>query len=102
MRYAFGRATLADIEVQGWRQPDGTLWVVNQMVPVQCAPLEINADMLIAGVNYAYDAIRGKICRLTVGPPEGYTPDPGEVRLRKHGKGHGGSWNLDGLGSANE
>ncbi len=105
MRYAFGRATLADIEVDGWRQPDGTLWVVNQMVAVDCPPLQINADMLIAGVSYKYDGARGKTCVLTVGPPEGFTPDPGEVRLRKHRargrKGHSGVWELDGIGSAN-
>ncbi len=104
MRYAFGRATLADIEVTGWRQPDGSLWVVNKMVSVDCTPLQINADMLIAGVSYRYDPSRGKTCLLTVGPPEGFTPDPGEVRLRKHRgrKGHSGVWELNGIGSANQ
>lgn len=100
--YAFGRATLADIDVKGWRQPDGALWVINQMVSVYCPPLQLNADMLIAAVSYQVADHGGTICRLTVGSPEGYTPDPGEVRLRKRHRGHGGMWNLDGLGSAND
>lgn len=101
MRYAFGRATLADFQVPGWRQPDGTLWVINQMVSVDYAPLQLDADMLIAGISYRYGD-QGMVTGITIGPPEGYTPDPGEVRLRKRGKKHGSVWNLDGLGSANE
>ena len=87
---AYGRATKADIVVAGWRQPDGTLWTVNQMVTVNSPSLGLAQDLLIAQVDYELTASTGRTTRLRVGPVQGFTPDPGAVRLRKT-RGRGGN-----------
>jgi prophage tail gpP-like protein len=80
---AFGKSIAASITVAGWRQPDGTLWTVNQMVNVTSAALGVDQDLLIARVEFGLSASEGRITTLTVGPVQGFTPDPGQVRLRK-------------------
>jgi prophage tail gpP-like protein len=97
--FAYGRSIQVHIEVQGWRQPDGSLWSLNQLVPVSTAWLGIDRDLLSARVEYVLDDKSGRTTRLMLGPVEGYTPDPGAVKLRKHhggGKG-GGAVDLNGL-----
>lgn len=101
-KYAAGRSCKALITVQGWRQTNGALWRLNQLVSVTVPPLELDQDMLIAGVRFTVGE-QGQETELTVGPPEAYTPDPGEVKLRKHkgsrGKGgKGGEFNWSGAG----
>jgi prophage tail gpP-like protein len=87
---AFGQATHADIVVQGYRQPDGSLWRINQLVPVTAPSLGVDQDLLIARVEYGLSAAEGEVTRLRVAPAEAFTPDPGQVRIRKH-KGQGGA-----------
>ena len=79
--YAFGRATEAVFTVAGWRQPDGTLWQINQLVSVTAPSLQIDQDLLIAGVTFSLDNNGGCLTTLQVGPVEGYTPSPGQVKL---------------------
>ena len=89
---AYGNSTKADITVAGWRQPDGTLWTVNQLVPVTSPALGVDQDLLIARVEFELSAQSGRTTKLTLGPVEGYTPDPGQVRLHKRkGRGRGGN-----------
>ncbi|MDT7952838.1 MAG: contractile injection system protein, VgrG/Pvc8 family [Acetobacteraceae bacterium] len=90
-QYAFGQSLKATITVQGWRQPDGSLWAINQLVPVTSDFLGVDQDLLVVKVKYTLGERGGALTVLDVGPPEGYTPDPGQVRLHKakHGKGHG-------------
>jgi len=82
--YAGGRSVEAEITVRGWRQSDGTLWRENLLVPVFSPFLEIDRELLISKVTYLCDNEGGVRTTLTVGPAEGFTPDPGEVRLRKN------------------
>jgi prophage tail gpP-like protein len=81
---AYGRATQAEITVPGWRQPDGTLWTVNQIASVASATLGVDQDLLIARAEFELTPQAGRVTKLHLGPVEGYTPDPGQVRLRKH------------------
>lgn len=100
-QYAFGQATKATVHVQGFRQADGTLWRINQMVSCNIPWLECNADLLVAKVKFVLDErASGHGTELDLGPVEGYTPDPGEVRLHKgkHGHGQGGGINWSGAG----
>jgi prophage tail gpP-like protein len=87
---AYGKATRADITVAGWRQPDGTLWTVNQLVAVTSPTLGVDQDLLIARVEFGLNETAGRTTTLHVGPVEGFTPDPGQVRLHKK-KGKGGN-----------
>ena len=82
--FAFGQSTEADITVKGWRQPDGTLWRTNQLVSVSSRPLGVDQDLLVAGVQFNLSNGGGRTTALRLGPIEGYTPDPGQVKLRKH------------------
>jgi prophage tail gpP-like protein len=99
--YAIGRATVATVTVDGWRQSDGTLWDVNRLVRVTAPFLQLDQDLLIAEVTYKIDA-QGTRTEMRLGPVEGFTPDPGQVKLHvkkgKKVKGGGASW--DGAGGA--
>jgi prophage tail gpP-like protein len=79
--YARGRAAMAEITVAGWRQPDGTLWQTNTLVPVTAPFLQVDQDLLIAETTFMISPVIGKRTRLRVGPVEGFTPDPGQVKL---------------------
>ena len=81
--YAYGRSIELTITVKGWLQPDGTLWALNQLVPVTSPRLGIDQDLLVVKTE-ARMGRDGTTTQLTVAPPEGYTPDPGEVKARKH------------------
>lgn len=99
---AFGAGTRALITVQGWRQPDGTLWQVNQIVPVTAPALGVDQDLLIVGVEFAILLYEGRVTRLRVAPVAAFTPDPGAVKLhkKKGTKGKGGAPNWTGAGGA--
>ena len=86
---AYGNALSLDVTLAGFRQPDGSLWKVNQLVTVSSPLLGIDADLLVADVEFAQDSASGSVTALMLAPIEAYTPDPGSVKLRKH-KGHGG------------
>lgn len=101
-RYAAGQATKAEITVAGWRQPDGTLWRPNLIVPVESTYLGVDQDLLVVQVSYSLSPSAGTTCELTVAPVEGYTPDPGQVRIHKtrgrKGRGGGSGVNYSGAG----
>jgi prophage tail gpP-like protein len=98
--YAAGQATKATISVRGWRQADGSLWQINQIVPVTCPYLGVDQDLLVAEVSFRIDE-EGHRTDLTVAPPEGYTPEPASLPARKSGRsgsGRGAAWNWSGAG----
>jgi prophage tail gpP-like protein len=92
--FAFGQATKLHWTLPGWRQPDGSLWQPNQLVPVTSSYMSIDQDLLVARWQISLDASGGHITTLELGPIEGYTPDPGQVKLHKHRgkKGRGIDW----------
>lgn len=68
---AFGRSQTVTYSVAGWRQQNGALWDVNQLVRVNDSHLGIKRDMLIADCNFMLDA-QGQRTELRVVPPEAY------------------------------
>ena len=102
-QFGYGRSIRGTITVQGFRQSDGKLWTPNQIVSCTVPWLEIDADLLVVKVRYAMDSTGGAVTHLDVGPIEGYTPDPGQVKAHKsgkHGRGRkgGGGFNPAGFG----
>ncbi len=87
-QYAYGQATKATISVQGYRQNDATLWTPNQIVSVHAPALGIDADLLAVKTKFSKGA-EGSITEMELGPVEGYTPDPGEVKVKKGKSGKG-------------
>jgi prophage tail gpP-like protein len=81
----FGEATQATLTVQGYRQPDGSLWQVNQMVPVTCPWLEIDQQLLVGGVTFLLDDKDGRRTDLLVAPPEAFSPAPPKAKKPKGG-----------------
>ncbi len=79
--YNAARALEATITVQGWRDAAGDLWRINRQVRVKSPYLKLNRPLLIVGVEYGLEEI-GRTTALTLGPMEGYTPDPGEVKFK--------------------
>jgi prophage tail gpP-like protein len=60
-------------------------------------------ELLIAGVSYQLNTHRGRHTELTVGPVDGYQPDPGQVRKHRQRRNHhngGGAALWDGVGRA--
>nr|WP_314074891.1 hypothetical protein [uncultured Roseococcus sp.] len=59
----------------GWRQADGRLWQINEVVPVDIPSLGAKDDMLIASVSHTLDK-EGRRTLLTLGLTDAYTPAP--------------------------
>lgn len=98
-QFAYGQSIKVAVKVAGFRQNDGTLWQVNQIVSTRIPFLQIDADLLVAKVGFKLDDHGGHVTELELGPVEGYAPDPGEVKLHKKKGSKGGSnLNLSGLG----
>jgi prophage tail gpP-like protein len=67
-KYNAARGTLARVIVPDWRQSDGSLWRLNQLVAVRIPFLSLDMELLIAGVSYQLNAHHGRHTELTVGP----------------------------------
>ena len=100
MRYNNARATKATITVRGWRQTDGKLWKINQLTPLVADWLGIDRELLIAHVTYRLGNTEGRLTEMVLGPVEGFTPDPGQVHVRKN-RGNRSDWNGAGGGTYN-
>lgn len=61
------------ITVRGWGKPDGTLWLPNQLVFVDCKFAGIEAEMLISAVRYSKGK-EGTISELKLTRPDAYAP----------------------------
>jgi prophage tail gpP-like protein len=85
-KYNAARSTQARLIVPGWRHSDGSLWRINPLVTVRAPFLSLDMELLIASVSYMLNAYRSRHTERTVGSVDGYQPDPGQVRLRRHRK----------------
>ena len=95
--HAYGRSISAEITVQGWRQPDATLWQPNQLVTVVSSFLGVAASLLITEVEWTLSE-SGRQTRLKVAPIQGFTPKPKNVHLqKKQGGGGGGNGSASGV-----
>lgn len=83
-----GKALTLNYKVQGWRQSNGALWLPNMVVRIVDPLIGIDRDMLISEIEYSLDA--GTIANITVGPPDGFDPEPKDShkarKLKKGGK----------------
>ena len=86
---ARGKAVQAEITVQGWRQQDGRLWRVNELIKVRADWMRLDHELLIVGTEFTLDDA-GRRTMLTLTPPEAMTPEPAEENRR--GGAGGGSW----------
>lgn len=79
-----GKSKRIVVDVQGWRQSDGTIWEINTLVNMVCPFVKEDQDMLISGVEYLLDDKSGTICRMTIFAPEAYDVLPEIPQPDKH------------------
>jgi prophage tail gpP-like protein len=80
-----GRAGELSVTVAGWRQQNGAMWKINQLVPVDIAPLQlVGITLLITEINYSQDS-GGTACTLTLKHPNTYTAEP-QATVKKTSK----------------
>jgi prophage tail gpP-like protein len=79
-----GKSKRLTVDVQGWRQSDGTIWEINTLVNMVCPWVKEDQDMLISGVEYILDDHGGTICKMTVFAPEAYDVLPEIPQTDKH------------------
>lgn len=80
----FGACTQATVLVEGWRQPDGSLWKINQLISVKSPRLQIDRQMLVGRTVFTLSE-QGSRTELLVAPPEAYTPEPPKSKKPKNG-----------------
>ncbi|MBU6246471.1 MAG: hypothetical protein KGN77_01845 [Xanthomonadaceae bacterium] len=83
-RHAAGRSTSVEVEVMGWHQRDGSLWQPNMLVSVQIPTLHLELSLLIAECEWAMAPGTGRTTRMKLGPVDGFSADPGQVRVRRN------------------
>ena len=66
-----GKSVNAQVTVQGWRQGNGDLWKINQLVLVKDPLLTIDGELLIVSVNFTLNE-SGTLTRLTLAPKAAY------------------------------
>jgi prophage tail gpP-like protein len=90
-RVRAAKSAAATIGVQGWRQPDGTLWPINSITHVSARrSLDIDGDMLISQVEYSVGEA-GTMTSMSVVRPDALTPEPQTAVVASSA-----NWNLDG------
>lgn len=86
-RREIARGTELQVTVVGWRQKDGRLWTINEMIPVTIPSLGIEAELLISAVSYGLSISGGGITTLTLYPPDAFTPEPAGDLTRRRSAG---------------
>ena len=66
-----GRAIAATYTVQGWRQENGELWKVNQLIFVEDPKGTLNGEFLIVQVGFSLSS-QGLITTLQIAPKQSY------------------------------
>jgi prophage tail gpP-like protein len=75
-RIRAARAETVTVTVQGWKQPSGELWPLNELTHVQASRLiGVDGDMLISQVEHSIGD-GGRITQLRLVRPDAFTPEP--------------------------
>lgn len=83
-----GRSASVEVEVQGWRQGDGTLWPLNAMCRVSIPYLRVEKDLLIGKVVHKISASGGTTTTLTLRSPMAYAQEfEKHIKAGKSAKG---------------
>lgn len=70
------KAVQVSAQVQGWRQQDGSLWGLNQIVRVRSDILGINRDFLTNSISHSKSPNGGTVTDMTLVRPDAYTSKP--------------------------
>lgn len=90
LAYRDAKASQVRYTVSGWRQPDGSLWRVNQLVRVNDPVIGLDQVLLVVEVAYSLSSA-GMLCELLVAPQAGYVKRLQRSRQTGSGAGKGGA-----------
>ncbi len=66
------KSVSASVTVQGWRQNNGQLWSLNQLVFVDCWPLRLKENLLISALSFSLDDTSGTTTTITLARPDAF------------------------------
>jgi len=69
------KSTVVNVTVQGWRQGDGRLWTVNELVRVRSPFLGIDVDLLLTETTFS-KSNSGTLTKMQLVPAAAYSFDP--------------------------
>jgi len=78
------RGETVTVVVQGWTQPNGTLWPINALVRVTSPGIGVDGDMLISQVEHSIGNA-GQIAQLRCVRPDAFTPEPQAATVKEPG-----------------
>lgn len=90
LAYRDAKARQVRYTLNGWRQPDGSLWRVNQLVRVIDDVIGINEQLLAVEVAYSLSSA-GMLCELLLAPQAGYVKRLQRQRSQAKALGRGGA-----------
>jgi prophage tail gpP-like protein len=70
-----GKSVSIHVTVPGWRQGNGDLWKINQIVALKAPGVGVTGDLLISEVDFN-KSDSGTTTKLHLEPVSAYTPDP--------------------------
>ena len=70
------KAYTVSVRVVGWRQANGILWGVNQLVRVRSKRLGVDSELLAASITHIDNDTTGPVTDLNLIRPDAYTPSP--------------------------
>lgn len=65
-----------NVTVEGWRQEDGSLWGINQLIRVKAPFLGINSNMLSTQITHTQDRGSGTLTTMSLVRPDSFSPKP--------------------------
>lgn len=88
-RIRAAKSETATISVQGWTQPDGSLWPINALVRVKARRLiGVDGDLLISQAEHSVGD-GGKVTQLRLVRPDAFTPEPVKATVKSPVKSGG-------------
>ena len=70
------KAIRVNVVVQGWTQSEGTIWDINQLIPLKSRFLGLDRDLLITSVSHTDNTEAGKTTTMTLVDAQAYDTNP--------------------------
>ena len=78
-----GRAKVAKVLADSWRDYAGTLWTHNVLAAVDLPTVHVTGvEWIIASWNFVRDGMRGTVCELTLMAPEAFAVQPSALNAQ--------------------
>lgn len=75
-RIRAAKAETVNAGVQGWLQPDGTIWPLNALTRVQSPGVGVDGDLVISQIDHTVDDKGGSLTQFRLLRPDAFTPEP--------------------------